>query len=111
MSGRWIELLEAGDKGLLAMRNLTILITIIIGSITVVYMALMATLTGEIFACYMLAGGGVYSFGKWQDDRTTRSRIEADAAPDSTVNTTNIAQADKVNVAGDATTKPNKGKK
>lgn len=58
--------------GVLAMRNLTVFITIVVGSIAVLTMASYGKLTVEIFAPYMLAGGGVYSFGKWQDSKTQR---------------------------------------
>lgn len=55
------------------MRNLSIFITIVASSLVVVYMALKGTLGSEMFATYLLAGGGVYSFGKWQDEKTNRS--------------------------------------
>lgn len=100
---RFAEFFEV--QKVFAMRNLTIFITICVGSVVVVFMAVMDTLTGEIYAAYMLAGGGVYSFGKWQDDKTRRSAIEADAEPAIVPQSvTTINQPDAVNVQGEVKT-------
>lgn len=107
--GRSIEFFEAGDKGLLAIRNLTIFIGLLVGSVVVIAMAFFRTLTEGIFAIYMLSCGGVYGFGKWQDESTARNKANALAEPD--VTTTTINQPDKVNVAGDAVTKTVRKKK
>lgn len=94
------------------MRNLTIFITINIASVVVLYMACLKTLTGEIFASYLLAGAGVYSFGKWQDDKTRRSKIDAEADPAIVPQSvTTINQPDKMNLGGDATIKPTRKNK
>lgn len=60
--------------GLFAMRNLTIFITIVVASFVVIYLAFIDKLPSEMFFSYLLAGGGVYSFGKWQDSKTSRSK-------------------------------------
>ena len=60
--------------GAYSMRNLTVFITIVFGSFVVTYMAFCDTLTTEIFSPYMLAGGGVYSWGKYQDEKTKREK-------------------------------------
>lgn len=101
------EFLEV--DGVFAMRNLTILITIVIGSIIVLELACVGELTGEIFAIYMLSGGGVYGFGKWQDEKTKRGQIDAEAEPAIVPQSvTTINQPDSVNVAGDAKIKGKK---
>lgn len=95
-SCRWIEFFEV--KGVLAMRNLTVFISIVVGSVAVIYITLAGDMTYEIFGVYLFAGGGVYSFGKWQDDKTRRSEIDAAAEPPkNTINTT-INQPGNVNV-------------
>jgi len=81
-----------------AMRNLTVFITIIVASAVVSYMALMATLTEGIFIGYLLAGGGVYSFGKWQDDKTKRSEIDADVAPATVISDNTQVQTETGNI-------------
>lgn len=97
--GRLQEFFEV--NGVYAMRNLTVFITISCASVVVIYMAVLNTLTGEIFAAYMLAGGGTYSFGKWQDEKSKRSEIEAEVPPPTVPQTvTTINQPEKVNVQG-----------
>lgn len=66
-------------NGEYAMRNLTIFITIVIASFVVVFLALTDNLSESIFTAYLLAGGGVYGFGKWQDDKTARAQIDSKA--------------------------------
>jgi len=85
-------------NGEYAIRNLTVFIGIINGSLLVDYLAMMDHLKSEIFITYMLASGGVYSFGKWQDEKSRRSQIDSTAEPDQTTNTTTINQPDKVNL-------------
>lgn len=95
---QWKEFFQV--KGEFSMRNLTVFITIVAGTAVVLYMALMDTLTAEIFIAYLLAGGGVYSFGKWQDDKTSRAEIDATAPPDPAPITNNtVNQPEVVNVA------------
>lgn len=91
---RWTQFLEV--KGELSMRNLTVLVTIAVASFVVTYMALEDTLSEGIFIAYLMAGGGVYAFGKQQDESTERSRIESQNAP---ANVTNINKAEQVNTA------------
>lgn len=76
MTSTWHDFFKV--HGEYSQRNLTVFISIVVGSAVVIYMAIANTLTEGIFIGYMLAGGGVYSFGKWQDDKTSRSRIELD---------------------------------
>lgn len=68
---RWLEFFEVG--GVLAMRNLTVFITILFASFIVSGLAMSGGLTNEMFYAYLLAGGGVYGFGKWQDSKTARA--------------------------------------
>lgn len=86
-------------NGEFAVRNLTVIISMLVGSIVVIYMGIMGVLSGEIFGVYMLAGGGVYGFGKWQDEKTARSEIEAAAPPSPPPNTTINQPAGPINVA------------
>lgn len=67
---RWVEFFEV--DGVFAMRNLTIFITIVVSSFIVVYLAAFKRLPTEMLTAYLLAGGGIYSFGKWQDEKTKR---------------------------------------
>lgn len=92
-----------------AMRNLTVFITIVVASFVVVYLAIMATLTEGIFIGYLLAGGGVYSFGKWQDDKTKRSEIDAEVAPATIISDHTKVQTETGNINVDTVKK--KGRK
>lgn len=85
-------------NGEYAVRNLTVIMGMVIGSVVVVGLAMGGKLTGEIFAIYMLASGGVYGFGKWQDDKTARTRIESEAGPVPNINSTTINQPGNVNL-------------
>lgn len=69
--GRLVEFFEV--NGSLSMRNLTVFITIVVASVIVLYLAFTGNLSSEMFASYLLAGGGVYGFGKWQEEKTTRA--------------------------------------
>ena len=92
-------------NGEFAIRNLTVLITIIISSFIVTLLAFerdengRTQLSGDIFAAYLLAGAGVYSFGKWQDEKSRRSQIDSGTQPAQIVNTTTINQPGVSNVA------------
>lgn len=98
---RSIEFFEAGDKGLLSIRNLTIFVGLLVGSVIVIYMAFAKTLTGEIYGVYMFSCGGVYGFGKWQDERSTRFKMDADSdRPRPDIRTT-INQPGVANISGD----------
>lgn len=78
MNGRWIEFFE-GENHRLASRNLTVIISIVVGSFAVIYTAIAGTLSSEVFAFYLLAGGGVYSFGKWIEAGIRKAQIAADS--------------------------------
>ncbi len=99
MNGRWVQFLEV--NGELSTRNLTVLITITVASVIVLWLAFMkddkgATQLSEgIFAAYLLAGGGVYGVGKWQDDKTKRFAIDStpQPAPVTTVQNANVVNA------------------
>jgi len=93
MENNYKEFLQV--QGEYSMRNLTILITIVTATIIVLYLAYLNELGWEMFAAYLCAGGGVYSFGKYQDDKTIRSQINVDAEP----SPTNI-DAEQVDVKG-----------
>ena len=76
MISTWHDFFKVGGE--YSQRNLTVFISMMVGSAVNIYMALNGTLTGEIFIGYMFAGGGVYGVGKLSDDKTARSRIELD---------------------------------
>lgn len=99
---RFTELFEAGDKGQLSMRNLTIFVGLVVGSFIVMLMTLLQTLTSEIFAVYMFSCGGVYTLGKYSDDRTSRYRMESESDRPAPVTNTTINQPAVANVAGDS---------
>ncbi len=95
---KWREFVE-DDNGRGSASRLNMMIGVLIGSFTVVWLTLKGNLGGEIFATFMLATGGVYGFGKWQDSKVQTEQIKADSpnpqpAPIVTlpapVNTTNI---------------------
>lgn len=75
----WHQTTELGDffkvNGEFAMRNLTIFITIVVSSFAIIWLSVTGYLTADIFTAYLLSGGGVYSFGKWQDDKTKRYKL------------------------------------
>lgn len=89
---RFNEFFEAGDKGLFSIRNLTIFIGLVVGSFIVLLMTMLQTLTGDIFGVYMFSCGGVYSWGKWQDERTSRFRMDAESDRPAPVTNTTINQ-------------------
>lgn len=68
-------------NGEYAMRNLTVFVTMVVASWIVIYLAIMGTLTEWMFAAYLAAGGGIYSYGKKQDEQTARSQINVDSEP------------------------------
>ena len=70
------EFLEA-DDGRLSIRSLTVLMSMSVASAVVLWMAMQDTLTEGIFGSYLLAGGGIYSFGKWSDSSVRKSQIES----------------------------------
>lgn len=96
MGNRWQEFLQV--NGEYALRNLTALIGITVGSVIVFVLAVMTDDTGNtqlsegIFTAYLLASGGVYCFGKWQDEKTERFKIDSTPppAPVTTVQNANV---------------------
>lgn len=64
-----------------SMRNLMIFVTTVNATFLLDYLAIAELIDDDtFFNCYcalLLAGGGVYGFGKWQDDKTARTRIDA----------------------------------
>lgn len=76
MKSRWVEFFQV--NGEYSMRNLTVFITIIVGSVVILWCAHDASISYELFAVYLLAGGGVYGVGKWQDDKTKRAEMKAE---------------------------------
>lgn len=95
------EFLEV--KGEYAIRNLTVFITIVVASLVVLYLAICVNSAGEtrlpaeMFIAYLLAGGGVYQFGKWQDEKTQRFQIDSTPppAPVTTVQNANVVNTNK----------------
>lgn len=90
-------------RGVYSMRNLTVVITIIVASLVILYLAFAENnkgetrLPSEMFMAYLLAGGGVYGFGKWQDDKTRRFEIDSTQppAPVTTVQNANVVNTSK----------------
>lgn len=70
MLNRFKEFFEV--QGVYSMRNLTVFIGVVVGSIVVIYLAILEDLTDTLFGLYMAATGGVYSWGKYQDEKTKR---------------------------------------
>ena len=91
-------------KGEYTIRNLTIFITIATATLIVLYLAIRTNDKGEtrlpteVFCAYLLAGGGVYGWGKREDEKTARYALESSNAPAPVTNNT-INQAETVNVA------------
>lgn len=79
-SARLGEFLEA-DDGRLSIRSLTVLMSMTVASAVVLLMGYRDTLTADIFAAYLLAGGGIYGFGKWADAGVRKKEIETQARP------------------------------
>lgn len=98
-------------NGEYSIRNLTVFVGVAVGSAVVLYMAWQDTLGWEIFTAYVASTGGVYGVGKWQDERTGRSAI--DATVEQAPTTTTINQPDAVNLGptDKVTVTPRKGKK
>lgn len=93
-------------NGIPAMRNLTVFITIMVTSVGIIYMTMLNTITDTIFASYLLAGGGVYAFGKLRDSKENIAETEQNK-PAPTV----ISDNTKVEtVSGDINIKPKRKK-
>lgn len=75
MSARWLEFFQV--CGEFSMRNLTIFLTVVNAIWLLDYMGISGGLSDEVFVqCYcalLLAGAGVYGFGKWQDGKSART--------------------------------------
>lgn len=98
---RFHEFFEIEPHGMLAIRNLTIFVGLVVGSFVVLLMAILQTLTAEEFGVYMFSCGGVYSFGKWQDERSTRFRMDTESDRPAPVTNNTINQPAVANVGGD----------
>ena len=77
---RLAEFLEADDRRL-SIRSLTALMSMTVASGVVILMAWRDSLSAEIFATYLLAGGGIYGFGKYSDNEVKKKSIEVQAKP------------------------------
>lgn len=78
MQCRWREFVEdEKDRGSAARLNMVI--GVIVGSFSVIWLTVKGDLGGEIFATFMLATGGVYGFGKWRESVTEVAQIKADS--------------------------------
>jgi len=91
-------------KGEYSMRNLTVFMTIAAATLVVLYLSIRVNDKGEtrlpteVFCAYLLAGGGVYGWGKNQDEKTARAAINATVTPAPITNNT-INQPEIANVA------------
>lgn len=59
--------------------RLNMVIGVIVGSFTVIWLTVNGNLGGEIFATFMLATGGIYGFSKWRESVTDVAQIKADS--------------------------------
>jgi len=75
---RWREFVEDGD-GRGSAARLNMVIGVIIGSITIIWLTAVNNLGGEIFASYMLATGGVYGFSKYRESAVEMQQIKSDS--------------------------------
>jgi hypothetical protein len=75
---RWREFIEE-ENGRGSASRVNMFIGVIVGSFTIIYTALTNNLSSEVFAVYMLATGGVYGFGKWQESRVQTEEIRANS--------------------------------
>lgn len=125
---RWREFVE-DEHGRGSAARLNMVLGVIIGSFTIIWLTVKGTLGGEIFATFMLATGGVYGFGKWRESVENVEQTKAnspnpppviippappvgpttviqvgDTKPKEQVKDVNIAAQGDVNVRQDSTT-------
>lgn len=74
----WRQFVEDAD-GRGSAARLNMMIGVIVGSFTVIWLTIEGNLGGEIFATFMLASGGVYSLGKWRESAVEMQQIKADS--------------------------------
>lgn len=77
-------------------KNLTVLLSMVVGSVVILYTAYHDRLSYEMFGLYLFAGGGIYGMGKIQEEATKRKQISSDAPPQNP--TTVIQSPEKVSV-------------
>ena len=75
---RWREFIE-DDNGRGSSARLCMVYGVLIGSVVVIRLAFMGTLGGEVFATFMFASGGIYTFGKWRESVVQTEQIKADS--------------------------------
>lgn len=74
----WKDFLEE-ESGRGSASRLNMIIGVIVGSFTVIWLTVSDNIGGEIFATYLLATGGVYGFGKWRESVVQTEQIRADS--------------------------------
>ncbi len=99
----WREFLEDPD-GRGSASRFNMVIGVLVGSITVLWLAGWFKLTEGIFGVYMLATGGVYSVGKWRESSVKMQQIKADS-PNQPAEPPPPSPATVINVGGDKTEK------
>lgn len=120
MTCKWREFIQ-NDDGVGSAARLNMVIGVLIGSIVVLWLAYHMNLGGEIFAVYMLATGGVYSWGKYRESAEKVEQIRADSPnqppvvmpPSQPTTTINVGKSDElqakdvsVKAAGNVTVTP-----
>lgn len=78
MTWNWREFVE-DEKGRGSAARLNMVVGVIVGSFTVIWLTVVGNLGGEIFGTFMLATGGVYGFGKWRESVEKVEQTKADS--------------------------------
>lgn len=106
--GRSLEFVEDA-QGKFSTPSLIALTGVAVLSVVIILDAFHSKTDPTVIGVFATLIASLYGIKKGFDSSEAKAQIKADAGPDS--NVTTINQPDKVNVAGDAVTKPNKGKK
>lgn len=77
---KWAEFVQ-NDEGVGSAARLNMVIGVVVGSFSVIWLTVTNNLGGEIFAAYLLATGGVYGVGKWRESVERVEQTKAEAVP------------------------------
>lgn len=92
---RWREFIEE-ESGRGSASRLNMVIGVVVGSFTVIWLTVKDNIGGEIFATYLFATGGVYGFGKWRESVVQTEKIRADSPNQPPVIVPPVAQPNTV---------------
>lgn len=67
------------DVGRGSAARLNMIIGVLVGSFTVIWLTVDGGIGWEIFAAYLGATGGIYGFGKWRESVVETEQIKADS--------------------------------